>query len=339
MTPRQRAMSPRFAIALVASLVGFTISIYVLFTYGITPPPSHLEWLNVDWQWYRDGMERIIAGDPLYDPRLLSGSYNQLLPELEFTWNQAPSALVVVAPFYLLPEIIRSSVFFLFSTTCAIAAVTLVWPRAWSTRTQILLVIVLLPLLWAVIYWGNLITLAALGVAIAWTGYRRDADRLIVLGLVCAGLVKIFPAVVIGLWLLTRFRVRPVIIAAAIGAVSMLPAVLYGGPSVVVDFLASQANALTPIATTNIAPRVIAHNLGFDLPQLVMQLIGASILVFALWPGRRPETSWLLLQVAILGFISNVWVHWPFPAVVMAIAWLVTRAPRADSFEDWLDRR
>lgn len=333
---RESGMTVRLAIAYVAVFVLLLRQCWTLAKVGIAPMPPQMDWLNVDWTWYRDGMERVLAGLPLYDQRLLDGPFHHLSPEFEFTWEQAPSALVVIAPFYVLPELVRSSVFFVFSTACAFAAVWLVWPRDWSVRAQLLLSLLLAPALWAFVYPGNLITLTALGVALVVVGERRKSTSLLIAGLLCAGVIKILPAVVLGAWLLSRGRIKAVLLAFGLGILTLLPAVLYQGPQVLLDFMTVRGNILTLISNRVFTPRVLAYHLGFDLPQFVVSLAGVVLLVLALWPKRSLVTAILILQLAAFCFVTNLWAHWLFLLLIAGLAWASVNSPQAMWFEKWL---
>lgn len=285
-----------------------------------------------DWYWYVDGPDRLFAGLPLFDPRLLAGPYMQLDPEFVFTWNQAPS---LVAPIALIEVVVPDQLEVAFWSGLMLASIAaafaVVWPSGLSRRATVMLALllaVLPPLLWG-FWWANASCVVALGTGLVIAGERRGSDRLIVAGLLLAGVAKILPAVPLVIWLLARRRpVRPIVIATAIGGALLLPVLVVTGPAVLGEFLVITQNAVIAGSGSNVAPMVyLSFVFGKNGAALISYVAAAPVALYAL--RRRSDLAMLFwLTIACDLLVQNLWIHWLITPLVIAVAMIGPVAKR-----------
>jgi hypothetical protein len=326
MTPRIRAILVAFApLPFILAALAASVSISV-------PPGS-------DWFWYRNGADRLLAGGPLYDPRMVAGAYDQISAAFQFHWNQVPFLAPVIIPFTIIPEP-YARFFWLILTSAAIpVALYLIRPRGISRATLLILAtwVVVTPAVIEGFAWGNISGLAALGCALIWRGDRDGDRRLIFAGLLlCAP--KVFPAVTLGLWLLAwrrRAALAPILGALIACLVLMIPVLVAVGPGVITDFLSVTAHAAQVIVRSNAAPSLyLRPYLGPDIAIALSNIAGLALLVATLVFARRigPSGSFLLCIGAAALLVPNLWNHWLLiPYVGIAVALDGSRTMR------WLD--
>jgi hypothetical protein len=286
--------------------------------------------LGSDWLWYRNGPDRLLAGQSLYPPEMLSGHYDQLSSALLFHWNQLPALATVLLPLVALGPQMSLAIWFgaMFATT--VAAVVIVRPTAIAGRTFLALILLLgmTSAFTAAVVWSNFNAAAAFGVALVWVGVNRTglaprvASSLIVIGLTLAAM-KVLPAVLLGTWLIVRVRrPMPVFIALGIvGALTLVP-IAIAGPRVLPDFLTVVRNATIVPYAPNMSPAVLLREiLPINLVAIATTLAGAIALTVGVLNRTRLATGLLLMMLAACAFTPNLWPHWYlFPIIGVFVA-------------------
>lgn len=159
----------------------------------LVPFASYPSPLGSDWAWYRNGIDRLAGGQPIYDQSWLLGPFNYVGPGNVFQFNQAPWLLPIVAPFVLLPEPAAMVGWLVFMDAAVLLALALVIPN----RAPVVALVLLQPAVLMSLAWGNIEALVILGVALWIHGQRRELVRLEVIGIVLASL-KVVPAIPFG---------------------------------------------------------------------------------------------------------------------------------------------
>ncbi len=263
--------------------------------------------IGSDWLWYRDGPARVLSGAPLYDPAGTSGAFDYLA--LGPRWNQAPWALPIAFVFYPFGQQIWWLAMFL----ALVAALALAWPRLRFPWGLLLGATVALSApIWTNIVWGNMHALVVLGYALWFVGRERGHEGLQALGIVLAGL-KVVPAIPLIAWCVVRDRnPRPVAIGLAVSFVLCLPAVAYGGPSVLTDFAKTLASFAVVDSDKNLSPMRLLD------PWLVRGfVIGGCVVVLARAKSAAAGVGLLAFLTALL--VSNLYVQWALGPLIAAL--------------------
>ena len=219
----------RLAPALILVLLAAT-SLAVLGAAGST--------LGYDFQAYAQAADRLLAGQPLYDPAVdIAGGFAIYL-------YPPPFALVVV-PFALLPDPFGTWAWIGVLTACFLVGTALLPVDRAVRWTVVALAALSLPYLYG-LKLGQVSPILYLCFAIGW----RSLDRPVPLGLsIAAGtLVKLQPALLFGWMLVTRRWA-----ALAVGGAALLAAVvittLLMGVQVWSDYLSLLARVSQPVTT------------------------------------------------------------------------------------------
>jgi Glycosyltransferase family 87 len=259
--------------------------------------------LGSDWDWYRDGPFRLAAGLPLYDASMLGGPFNYLTGPL--VWNQAPWALAVVAPFALLPDAIQMPAWLLFTDCALLVGLALTWPKS---TTPVFLFIATITALSAPFLmgmsWGNLQSVAALGIGLFMFGYRKRSDALMGVGIAVAA-TKLIPALPLVAFVVLRARRwRPLFVSGILLGVAMIP-VLIVRPTALSDFALVALNMDSLRTTYNLSPALWLTG-GIWLVRAVVLVLGAAAIRFV-----RSDDA---LQVILLGLacllVQNLYADW-----------------------------
>jgi len=265
-----------------------------------------------DFLWYRNGVDRVVAGLPPYDPRLLAGSYAFNAPENFYVFNMAPWLIPIVAPFTLLPPDAGRWAWLVAMDVCTAAAIVLVLPERHRLLIAILLILST-PVLMSLV-WGNLTGLVMLGVALWLRGRERGRDGVMALGLILASL-KLLPAVPLALAMLREGRWRAVLASGAIVGAAVGVLMLITGRNLLVDFAQIISNIRLD-ERTSIAP---AAFLGPASLLPIRIACGLAILVIALRSSSLLAVA--TMELLVCGLVTNLYVDWLLaPAFVFIFA-------------------
>jgi hypothetical protein len=277
-----------------------------------------------DWWWVRDGAQRLLQGAQLYAPDYLAGPYHQLDAGLQYSYNLAPSFAPLTVPLLALPVWAQLLLWVALMASALVAAFALVWPAtARSVTLLAALILAVLPATLFAVWWANPSCLVALGVALVIVGDRRGDDRLITLGLICAGVAKVLPALPLVAWLLVRRRTwRPIAGAAAVGAGLLAIVVVLQGPSVLLDFVVATRNAQQETGVVgNVAPSLLlAPHIGASLAQILPVGFAVVATLVALTSRVDDRAALVLLLLATYCFVPNLWVHWLLAPLIATVA-------------------
>ena len=245
--------------------------------------------------------QRIVAGDTLYSAAQLSGQYS---PQQQFAYLYPPFLAVLVAPLTAIFSDFGSAMY-LWATlgVAALVATELLLGVRRSLSRQALILVVGATLALAAVGFelvmGNVhLFLVALFV-VAWLGIERGTQRGAAVAGVAIGvaaLVKVFPAVLIIWFVLTR-RYRAAVSAAVTMLVLAVLTVPFVGIDAWLDYPKVLANLGAPAdAWSSIAPaQILGELIGAGVARLV---VGALALAALVWSSRRMD--------AALGFATAV---------------------------------
>jgi hypothetical protein len=201
------------------------------------------------WLWYRNGIERVATGQPLYKPEWQAGPYDYTSPEKDKQFNQVPWLLPIVAPIAVLPEPVARYAWLIITDAALALALALSLGRRPTCRLPVLLAL----LLWAptlmCLVWGNVENIVILGFVLWFVGHRRRSRRIETAGIVLASL-KIVPAIPLVLFSLKEARWSSVVGAALAVALMTVPAILTDGPQVIPVFVTITGNIMQIVNST-----------------------------------------------------------------------------------------
>jgi hypothetical protein len=165
--------------------------------------------------------------------------------------------------------------------------------------------------------WGNIGSIALLGVGIWFVGWRRGSDRLMGAGLLLAS-VKVLPAIPVALVMLREGRWRPVaaVAALAIGVTAALSAAT--GRNVLADFALTIGN-IRQVGALNLAP---SSYLGH--PTEIRIAAVAAIGLLALMRPRPWTIAAMLLATCAL--ITNLYSDWLLLPVLVLLGSVASRS-------------
>jgi hypothetical protein len=209
--------------------------------------------LGFDFLAYHQAGERVLAGQPLYDPTVMTtGGFG--------LFYYPPPFAIAALPFGLLSESAATWLWLALSVAMLVGAIWLMPVRPvvrWGT-------LLLAGLSWPVAYalkLGQVGPLLMLLFAIGWRWRERPA----VLGVAGAlgALIKIQPGIVLA-WAFLTGRWRAVAIGALVVVAAAVAATfLVGGPSIWPDYLVLLRNVNNPITTPhNFTPGAVVFQLG-----------------------------------------------------------------------------
>lgn len=265
-----------------------------------------------DWLWYRNGIDRLATGQPLYKPEWLAGSYNYVSSENFYQFNQVPWLLPIVAPLSILPAPIDRFAWLIAMDVALVAAIALSFGRRAARRWPLLLALAFwAPTLMCVV-WGNIENLVTLGVVLWFAGQRKGSRGVETIGIVLASL-KVVPAIPLILMSLKARRISPVVAAGTIIAVMTVPAVILRGLDVIPSFLRITANIAQLDVPQNLSPAIWT-----DIPLSIVR-IGAVIAMVAAISIRRDWLAVALGELAACGLVINLYADWLLPCVLPLI--------------------
>jgi hypothetical protein len=274
--------------------------------------------LGYDAAAYLQAADRLLAGEPLYDPAVsVAIGYGVYL--------YPPPFVIAVVPFALLP-----APWDLWAWLSAMVAAFLIGTAIIPARPGIRWTVVLLaalsfPFLYSVKL-GQVGPLLFLAFAVAW----RCVDRPRPLGLaVAAGaLVKLQPALLFG-WMMATRRWRA--LAAGLAAVAVAAAVttVVAGVEVWSDYLALLGRVNKPITTPqNLTAGAVAYRAGASLEvatAIQWAAVAATVAATAFaWLRRGPVTGLIVGVVASQLLSPVLWSHYAM-LLLLPVALLLER--------------
>ncbi|HXG40344.1 MAG TPA: glycosyltransferase 87 family protein [Candidatus Limnocylindrales bacterium] len=295
------------------------ISLAVVLTLQVGNYPTII---GSDWLWYRNGIDRLVHGLPLYDPRMTSGAYDYLGAELHYQFNQTPWLLVLVGPVATIPEPFAQSVWFVLISSATIGSCWMLRPRDVSPPALLALWTSLFvwPCFLMIVAWGNVHALVMLGVALWVCGWRRRSDLLAAAGLYLASL-KVVPVVPLVMLAIKERRWRPAVLAGMMIAVITAAVSALNGPETLFEFGLAILNQEVVRQRTNLSPVL---SLMSAMPESVARAVSALTALVgagtAIWLIRRPIVALAIAELAMCGVVTNLYVTWLAVPVLLAIA-------------------
>ena len=274
--------------------------------------------LGYDYQAYAHAAQRLIHGEPLYDPSVnaAGGFAIYLYP---------PPFVLIALPFALLPAAAEP-----WAWIAAMAAAFLVGTALLPVKREVRWAIVLLGgLSWPLAYSLKLGQVGPLLFLLFASGWRW-LDRPERLGTTIAfgTIVKIQPAVVL-VWAAIDRRWRTIVVAIAILVVAAVLATLATGFRTWSDYVAVLRQVSAPITTPhNFTPGAIAFQLGAPeaLASGLQLVVTIAVLVAVAWTAlRSPAEVGFLTAVTASQLLSPVlWDHYAM-LLLLPVAWLLDR--------------
>jgi hypothetical protein len=289
--------------------------------------------VGADWYQYRDGIDRLMDGRPLYDPGLMLAPYNYLDPAYGGTFNMPPWFVPLTIPAAVLPRPFDRLFWMALIAAAVIAAVGLCLPR--ERRILVLGVLAVQTPLWVLLTWGNASAFVVLGIALWIIGSRINSTALLAAGLILSS-IKLVPAIPLALALLRRRQVRPVVVAA-LGVIAITAVVaVVAGSNVLRDFYVVFGN-IEQTHDANLAPSsVLAAVLPEPVATLLVRLLATALLAFL---SLRPPSLLLIaaMEIVVMAYPLNVYSFWILHAGVLVLAAAALRGmdgtPRQPSTE------
>jgi hypothetical protein len=274
--------------------------------------------IGADWIAYRDGVDRLVDGRPVYEPMLMLGPYDYVTPAFGDFFNMPPWFLAIAGPASMLSAPLDRLVWAATVAASLGIAFAITVPRRY--RSTLLPVLLVFTPVWMTLAWGNATAIVVLGVALWVAGVRRGSTSLLVFGIVLASL-KLVPAIPLALYLLRAGRLRPVVLAAALIGGLTIAFSLAAGQNLVHDFAVMFAN-IRQTPDTNLAPSVYLARLLPDLDAVLIVRVVAITLI-ALLAFRRPSLAVVAgMELLVLALPLNVSSFWILHPMVVAFAWL-----------------
>ena len=273
--------------------------------------------LGEDWLWYRDGIERLAAGLPLYRPDWLVGPFNYTAPSNFFGFNQAPWLLPIAAPFAMLPEPAARLAWLVAMDIAAAIALLPFLPR----RPWVVLLFMSAPV-WMSLVWGNVEALVALGLAAWLVGRQRASGTLMTVGILLTSL-KVAPAIPLVLLTARSGRWRPIVAAIGLLAAWTLTLAVISGTNVMADFVHVTANIEPVTSRLNLAP---ATYLGATPAAYAAVRIGALAACLLMAGLVTSDLAALVgMQTVCCLLATNVYADWLFIPLLAGLAWRAER--------------
>ena len=275
--------------------------------------------LGFDFQSYHQAAQRVLAGQPLYDPSIQqTGGFG--------LFYYPPPFVFAIVPFAWLDPVAASWVWLALSVAMLLGGIYLMPVRA-SVRWATLL---LAGLSWPVAYalkLGQVGPLLLLLFALGW----RWLDAPVRFGVVGAigAIVKVQPGLVLGWALLTRRWTAVAVGALVLVVAAVVSTSLLGGFSVWTDFLTLLRNVSDPIATPhNFTPGSVAYQAGLPSGLATTIQVASTVLVVVAVVASalmlRPDASYLVAVVASQLISPILWDHYAM-LLLLPVAWLLER--------------
>jgi hypothetical protein len=274
--------------------------------------------LGYDFSAYANAAERLLHGQPLYDPSInVAGGFAIYL--------YPPPFVLLVVPFALLPAAIAPAAWI-----AAMAAVFLLGVALLPVRRDVRWAIVLLGgLSWPLAYSLKLGQVGPLLFLLFGAGWRwLDRPGRLGAAIALGTIVKLQPAILLG-WAALNGRWRAIAAALLVLLVAAILATLLTGFSTWADYVELLRRVSAPVTTPhNFTPGAIAFQLG--APEglaTVLQLAStAAVLAVTVWAAlRAPADVGYLTAVTASQLLSPLlWDHYAV-LLLLPVAWLLER--------------
>jgi alpha-1,2-mannosyltransferase len=294
------------------------LGLAVVYAALIIRSAAALDTLGYDYLAYDLAVDRLLAGQPIYDPNAQEfGPFG--------LYFYPPPFLLLVLPVALLPQALAIWTWTVLLTAASVAAVA-VMPVARRTFWWVLLLAALSwPLLYA-IKLGQVGPIALLLFAIGWRWL--DQPRPLGLSIGLGTVIKVQPALLIG-WAVVTGRRRAAVIAVAVVAVLGVVATLFTGPAAWFELAALLSRVSKPIETPNafgVGRLAFEAGASFEVATLVhwanFALAGLMVAVTVL---RGSAVAGYMAVVVASQFLSPVlWDHYAL-VLLLPAAWLLDR--------------
>ena len=297
---------------------GLSLGIAVVYAALVIRSAAALETLGYDFLAYDLAVDRLLAGQPIYD-----ATAQEFGPFGLFFYP--PPFLLLVMPVALLPQELAIWTWTVLLAAASVAAVA-VMPIARRTFWWVLLLAALSwPLLYA-IKLGQVGPLALLLFAIGWRWL--DQPRPLGLSIGLGTIIKVQPALLIG-WAVVTGRRRAAIVAVAVVAVLGVVATLLTGPGAWFDLASLLARVSKPIETPHafgVGRLAFEAGASFEMATLLHWAnFALAALVVGITVLRGSAVAGYMAVVVASQFLSPVlWDHYAL-VLLLPAAWLLDR--------------
>ena len=281
-------------------------------------PAGALGTLGYDYLAYDLAVDRLLAGQPIYD-----ATAQEFGPFGLFFYP--PPSLLLVLPVALLPTSIAIWTWTVLLAAASVAAVALM-PIARRTFWWVLLLAALSwPLLYA-IKLGQVGPIALLLFAIGWRWL--DQPRPLGLSIGLGTVIKVQPALLIG-WALVTGRRQAAVVAVVVVAVLSLLATVFTGPGAWFDLASLLARVSKPIETPHafgVGRLAFEAGASFEVATLLHWVnFALAALLVAITVLRGSAVAGYMAVVVASQFLSPVlWDHYAL-VLLLPTAWLLDR--------------
>jgi alpha-1,2-mannosyltransferase len=274
--------------------------------------------LGYDFEAYRLAVERLLAGQSMYDLGATSmGAFGLFF--------YPPPFAVLVLPFAVIPGDLGVLVWTGLLIGASVAAI---WLMPVSARTR-WLVLLLAAFCWPLVYaikLGQVGSVLLLTFAIGWRWLDRPWPFGLATGI--GAIVKLQPALLVG-WALVTRRWRAAAIAVGIFVVFGLVATVVAGPQAWLDWLAVLGNVSRPVLAENdmgFGRQAYLAGVPIETATLIHYAnIAAVVVVTTVAVLRATPVAAYLAVVVASQFVSPVlWDHYAL-LLLLPVAWLLDR--------------
>jgi hypothetical protein len=310
---------PRLDRAVLLARAALPILAVLSFALGVTGVIAAAgETLGYDYQAYAAAAQRLLDGQPLYDPNVdVAGPFAIYL--------YPPPFAVAFIPFALAPAPLGLWAWIAASIAMTAVAIWLM-PVGTTVRWAVFL---LAGLDWPVLFAIKLGQVGPLLLLLFVIGWRLLRSQIAV-GLVGAAgtLIKMQPALVLGWALLTR-RWTTLLSGAAIVLIAVVLTLPFVGGSAWSDYARLLGRVNEPVTTPhNMTPGAAAFLAGLDVSTANLVQLGALVAAITLWivavRRRSPEAGFLATAVTSQLVSPLLWDHYAM-LLLLPVAWLLQR--------------
>jgi hypothetical protein len=274
--------------------------------------------LGYDYQAYANAAERLLHGQPLYDPSVnVAGGFAIYL--------YPPPFVLLALPFALLPASIGPTAWIASMAVAFLAGVALL-----PVKREVRWAIVLLGgLSWPLAYSLKLGQVGPLLFLLFAAGWRwLDRPGRLGTAIALGTIVKVQPAILLG-WAAATRRWRAVGIALIVLLVAALGATLATGLATWSDYLDLLRRVSAPVTTAhNFTPGAIAFQLGapVGIASAIQVAATVAVLVVTVWAALRApaEVGYLTAVTASQLLSPLLWDHYAM-LLLLPVAWLLER--------------
>jgi hypothetical protein len=274
--------------------------------------------LGYDFSAYANAAERLLHGQPLYDPSInVAGGFAIYL--------YPPPFVLLVVPFALLPSAIAPAAWI-----AAMAAGFLVGVALLPVKRDVCWAIVLLGgLSWPLAYSLKLGQVGPLLFLLFAAGWRwLDSPGRLGAAIALGTIVKLQPAILLG-WAALNGRWRAIAGALLVLLVAAILATLLTGFSTWADYVELLRRVSAPVTTShNFTPGAIAFQLGAPegLATVIQLASTAAVLGVTVWAALRAPADVGYLTAVTAGQLLSplLWDHYAM-LLLLPVAWLLER--------------